>query len=156
MGGFVMVAALAPCGWKMPKWSGLGGTLHAPELNRNNRGEAKISDICFSHMSELEARIWKTNDLSGCGDDIAHIVSSAEKMPQSTISPTGRWLRSQAEFYPDEGAPEPALSLTKGPSLLGTGEAEPGCRYRIHPGNCQPLIRAVHSDSISTAPRTPV
>jgi hypothetical protein len=47
-----------------------------------------------------------------------------------------------------EGAP--------GPSLLGTGEEEPNCRMRIHSGSCQPLSRAVHSDSISTIPRIPV
>ena len=26
-----------------------------------------------------------------------------------------------------------------GPSLLGTGEGQPGCRQRIHSGDCQPV-----------------
>ena len=43
-----------------------------------------------------------------------------------------------------------------GPSPLGTGEEKPIRRGLIHSGSCQPLSRAVHSDSISTVPLTPV
>jgi len=50
--------------------------------------------------------------------------------------------------YQVEGAP--------GPSLLGTGEGESICLSRIHSGSCQPLLQAVHSDSISTVPCLPV
>jgi len=60
----------------------------------------------------------------------------------------GWWPRSHEGSYQVEGAPEPALSLPKGPWVLGTGEVE-----RIHWGSCQPLIRAVRCDSISTVPR---
>ena len=60
----------------------------------------------------------------------------------------GWWPRSPLGSILVEGAPEPALSLPKGSSLLGTGEVE-----RIHSGSCRPLCRAVGSGSIATVPR---
>ena len=68
---------------------------------------------------------------------------SDEQIIEARVTPSGRVAPISGGFYQVEGIP--------GPSLLGTGEVE-----RIHSGSCQPLARAVHSDSISTVPHTPV
>jgi hypothetical protein len=60
----------------------------------------------------------------------------------------GGWPWFHTAHYQVEGA--------HGPSPLETGERGSSCLLRIHAGSCQPLSRAVPSDSISTVPCIPV
>src|ERR1017187_9620965 len=92
------------------------------------------------HPSFMAGQMWATRRTTAmAAESLERITAKAWR---------GGWPRSQKGFYQVEGAP--------GPSPLGTGEGESNRRSRIHSGSCQPLSRAVHSDSISMVPCMPV